>query len=168
MPRLLIHVEGETEEAFVNEILRPHLYAFGYHSVSARLLGNARLRERRGGIKGWQSSRRDILRHLRGDPGAINATMVDYYALPSDLVDGWPGRLAAKTLPLGERAAAVENAVLAGVASALGRYLPENRFIPSVLMHEFEALLFSDCQAFSRGLELPRSRRADAGHSRRL
>ena len=32
MTRLLIHVEGETEEAFVNEVLGPHLYSCGYTS----------------------------------------------------------------------------------------------------------------------------------------
>ncbi len=42
MSRLLIHVEGETEETFVNEVLSPHLVSFGYQSVSARLIGNAR------------------------------------------------------------------------------------------------------------------------------
>ena len=30
MTRLLIHVEGETEETFVNEVLGPYLYACGY------------------------------------------------------------------------------------------------------------------------------------------
>jgi hypothetical protein len=29
------------------------------------------------------------------------------------------------------------------------------RFVPFVLMHEFEALLFSDCAAFSRGIYRP-------------
>ena len=29
------------------------------------------------------------------------------------------------------------------------------RFIPFVIMHEFEALLFSDCAAFSRGIGRP-------------
>ena len=48
MTRLLIHVEGETEESFVNEVLAPHLYTHGYGLVSARLLGNARQRDRRG------------------------------------------------------------------------------------------------------------------------
>jgi predicted ATP-dependent endonuclease of OLD family len=51
MARLLIHVEGETEETFVNELLADHLYNHGYEIVSARLLGNARLREKRGGIR---------------------------------------------------------------------------------------------------------------------
>lgn len=46
MTRLLIHVEGQTEESFVNDILAPHLYGQGFTNVSARLLGNARQRER--------------------------------------------------------------------------------------------------------------------------
>ena len=35
MTRLLVHVEGQTEETFVNEVLAPHLYGFGLPSVSA-------------------------------------------------------------------------------------------------------------------------------------
>ena len=30
MTRLLIHVEGQTEETFVNAVLGPHLYKLGY------------------------------------------------------------------------------------------------------------------------------------------
>ncbi len=58
MSRLLIHVEGETEEAFVNEVLASHLFGFGYTKVSARLVGNARQRDRRGGIRAWSAVRR--------------------------------------------------------------------------------------------------------------
>jgi len=39
MDRLLIHVEGQTEEDFVNEVLRNYLVAKGYHSVGARICG---------------------------------------------------------------------------------------------------------------------------------
>jgi len=67
MARLLIHVEGQTEEAFVNEVLRDHLVSKGYHSVEARIVGNARLRQRRGGIRPWLSVRTDIVNHLRED-----------------------------------------------------------------------------------------------------
>jgi len=38
MTRLLVHVEGQTEETFVREILRPHLYLKGFNDVSARLM----------------------------------------------------------------------------------------------------------------------------------
>ena len=67
MARLLVHVEGQTEETFVNEILRSHLLHCGYESVSARIVGNARLRSRRGGIRPWLAVRKDIINHLRED-----------------------------------------------------------------------------------------------------
>ena len=88
MSRILVHVEGHTEEAFVNRVLAPHLCELGYTSVRARLLGNARQRSRRGGIRPWNSVRQDILNHLREDETALATTMVDYYGLPYT----WPGR----------------------------------------------------------------------------
>lgn len=51
MTRLLVHVEGQTEEQFVNKLLAPHLQDHGYSSVSARLIGNARQRGKRGGVR---------------------------------------------------------------------------------------------------------------------
>lgn len=82
MTRLLIHVEGQTEETFVNEVLGPHLYRQGYTKVGARLMGNARQRDRRGGIRAWSAVRGDIIRHLKEDAGCLVTTMVDYYGLP--------------------------------------------------------------------------------------
>jgi hypothetical protein len=79
MSRLLIHVEGQTEERFVNEVLRDHLVARGYHSVEARIVGNARLRERRGGIIPWASAKEDISNHLQEDLACIATAIVDYY-----------------------------------------------------------------------------------------
>ncbi len=155
MARLLIHVEGETEETFVNEILRPHLYRQGYTAVSARLLGNARQRDRRGGIKAWSAVRSDILRHLKEDPASLTTTMVDYYALPQSGGKAWPGREAAGNLPFPQKAATVERALLEDICQAMGDAFNPNRFIPFVMMHEFEGLLFSDCQLLSQGIGQP-------------
>jgi hypothetical protein len=142
MSRLLVHVEGETEETFVNEVLRPHLTDAGYLSVGARLLGNARARSRRGGITSWDTVKRDLIRHLAGDLGCIATTMVDYYALP----DNWPGRSQSSTLPIHLRADAMHQALAQDLVSSTPYGL---RFEPFVLMHEFEALLFSDCAKFA-------------------
>src|SRR5712692_3170489 len=98
MARLLIHVEGQTEEDFVNEVLRDHLVSKGYHSVEARIVGNARLRQRRGGIRPWPSVRTDIVNHLLEDPGCVATTMVDYYGLPQKGPASWPGRARAAGL----------------------------------------------------------------------
>lgn len=155
MPRLLIHVEGETEEVFVNEVLGRRLLDAGYERVGARLLGNARQRERRGGIRGWDVVRRDITRHLLEDRGSLSTTIVDYYGLPPDGQKAWPGRAAASTLPPAQKATHVEAALLEDLATHLGAGFDRRRFLPFVVMHEFEGLLFSDCEAFARGAGQP-------------
>ncbi len=155
MARLLIHVEGETEEAFVNELLADHLRAFGYESVSARLIGNARLRERRGGIRGWDTVKKDILNHLKEDSGCLATMLVDYYGLPQTGDRAWPGRAEAGELPFAGKSACVESALSADVAKELGKDFEARRFVPFVVMHEFEGLLFSDCQAFAESIARP-------------
>ncbi len=152
MTRLLVHVEGQTEETFVNELIRPHLIARGFTSVSARLLGNARQRARRGGIKAWTAVRDDITRHLLADLGCYSTTMVDYYALPATGTKAWPGRENANFLNHANKAQKVENAIALDISVSLKTPLQSSRFIPYVVMHEFEALLFSDCQAFANGV----------------
>ena len=152
MARLLIHVEGETEETFVNEVLRPHLYMRGYENVGARLVGNARLRDRRGGIRAWNTVRKDIIKHLKEDQGCLATTMVDYYGLPQTGSKAWPGRAAAGTLPFAQKAATVEHALSADIYYELGEGFDPSRFIPFVVIHEFEGLLFSNCALFSQGI----------------
>ncbi len=152
MPRLLVHVEGQTEETFVKEVLRPHLHNYGYEGVSARIVGNAR---QRGGIRSWSSVRDGILNHLKEDAGSVISTMVDYYGLPQTGGKAWPGRTEAGALAFEQRARSVENALLTDVCREMGRNFDSSRFIPFVVMHEFEGLLFSDCSLFAKGIERP-------------
>ena len=148
-------MEGQTEETFVNAVLGPHLYGCGYTQVSARLLGNARQRSRRGGIRGWHTVRDDILKHLKEDTGCLATTMVDYYALPQSGVGAWPGRQQAGGLPFSRKASTVQGALVANICSALGGGFNPARFVPYVIMHEFEGLLFSDCSRFAEGIGHP-------------
>ena len=152
MSRILIHVEGQTEENFVNAVLAPHLYRVGYTDVSPRLLGNARQRDRRGGIRPWDSVRNDILNHLRGDQVTLATTMVDYYGLPGT----WPGRERSRRLKsLNEQAASVETDLLDDIANSLGGGFDRRRFVPYVVMHEFEGLLFSNPDRFAQSIGRP-------------
>lgn len=157
MARLLIHVEGQTEEGFVNEVLRDHLLIKGYESIGARIVGNARLRRRRGGIRPWPSVRKDIVNHLLGDAGCFATTMVDYYALPQEGDGAWPGRAEAGHLnaKASKKASYVEKALQDDLSKEMGTRFDRRRFVPFVVMHEFEGLLFSDCAAFSRGIGRP-------------
>ena len=147
----MVHVEGQSEENFVNMVLSPYLNNRGYTRVNARLLGNARQRFRRGGIKTWTSVRKDILNHLKQDQGILVTTMVDYYGLPQT----WPGREEAPGKAFADRAASVESGLLKDVSDELGSEFDQRRFVPYVVMHEFEGLLFSDAQGFARGILRP-------------
>ncbi|MDA0769031.1 MAG: DUF4276 family protein [Chloroflexi bacterium] len=143
MTRLFIHVEGQTEERFVSDVLAPHLYQCGYESVSARLFGNARLRSKRGGVKPWGSVRQDILRHLKEDSRSISTTMVDFYGMPETGSKAWPGRDVTTNLAVGQKATAVADAIKTDICKEMGASFDVDRFIPYIMMHEFEGLLFS-------------------------
>ena len=155
MSRLLVHVEGQTEEAFVNEVLAAHLYGYGYTKVGARLVGNARQRDRRGGIRPWSAVRKDILNHLKEDIGCRSTTMVDYYALPQSGEKAWPGRAAAAQLDFADKAVTVENALLKDICNEMGGDFDHGRFVPYVMMHEFEGLLFSDANRLGQSIGRP-------------
>lgn len=153
MTRLLVSVEGETEELFVYQVLAPHLYARGYTSVVASLMGTAISRDNRGGVKAWDDVLKDIVNKLRGDRGLIVSTMVDYYGMPRD----WPGRAA---VPLSgatpsQIADPIEQGMLDAVVREMGSGFDASRFVPYVMMHEFEAMLFSDCSRLAVGIGMP-------------
>ena len=151
--RLIVHVEGETEETFVNELLAPHLQMrFGWTWVRARLMGNARRRDRRGGVKPWSSVQREILNNLRSDAGLVATMMVDYYGMQPTGPRAWPGRANASTLLYPENARSVERCLMKSIQQDMGPSFNQCRFVPYVMMHEFEALLFSDCAAFGSGI----------------
>src|SRR5207245_5552062 len=111
MARLLVHVEGQTEETFVNELLSQYLAERRFENVTARLVGNARQRSRRGGARSWDSVRRDIVRHLKQDQGCISTTMIDYYGLPRSGGKAWPGCEQAASLSVAHKAITVERAI---------------------------------------------------------
>jgi hypothetical protein len=81
--------------------------------------------------------------------------MVDYYALPQTGGKAWPGRKAAGKVSFAKKASTVENLLLKDICQELGDGFDPARFIPFVMMHEFEGLLFSDCESFSRGIGRP-------------
>ncbi len=155
MTRLLAHVEGRTEEEFVNEVLAPHLRERGYHSVKARLLGKARQRFRRGGIKPWPGVKKEIVNHLREDPGCVATTMVDYYGMLRDGSGAWPGRSLASGVEFPHKARTIEERIAAHVSEDMGSGFDNRRFVPYIMMHEYEAMLFSDCAVFATGIGRP-------------
>jgi Domain of unknown function (DUF4276) len=151
MTRILLNVEGETEESFVNNVIAPHLYNNGFHTVGARLIGNSRARSRRGGIRSWQETKKDIVRQLCQDQQLVVGLMVDYYALP----DNWPNRTEAEALSHLNKGDSIQKALRSEVENEMGQGFISSRFVPLVMMHEFESMLFSDCEKFAAVVGLP-------------
>lgn len=83
--------------------------------------------------------------------------MVDFYAMPQSGDGAWPGRADAGRLSPDPaiRGAAVQAAIHRDVCLELGSRFDPRRFVPYVSMHEFEALLFSDCEKLAVGLGHP-------------
>ena len=139
-----------TQSAPLLDHFRPEDVRRGTGTVAGGV--KPRPRAQRGGVKPWASACREIARRLHEDAGQIATTMVDYYGMPRTGSGAWPGRAAAATLPFPERARSVEEALSASVSTAMSADFDTSRFVPYVMMHEFEALLFSHCAKFGRGI----------------
>jgi len=133
MNRIRVLVEGQTEQAFIKEVLIP------YFDTRQIYLHAVKLR-RQGGITPYQRAKEVIVRSLKEDAALICTTMVDFYGMPAD----WPGRENAnRCQSCTEKADLVEGDILKDIAGHLGDSFNPKRLMPYVQMHEFEALLFS-------------------------
>lgn len=135
MNRVHILVEGQTEETFVRDLLQPHFMAKNIF-LTPIIMATKRTKagmKFRGGISSYQKVKKQILLLLKDSSVVAVTTMIDYYGLP----DKWPGvdRVSGRTCF--ERVAYLEK--------ALQDDINHRKFLPYLALHEFEALLFSDC-----------------------
>ncbi|MEZ5303327.1 MAG: DUF4276 family protein [Verrucomicrobiales bacterium] len=131
MKRILILVEGATEERFVKDVLHPHFWALGIHP-EPKIAATKRVKQGKdftGGISSFQQVLRD-LRLLCGDRNAILiTTLIDYYGLPTDFPK-----------PKAVSASAQENA--SEIEAAIENKIGDPRFKAFLMVHEFEAIAF--------------------------
>lgn len=84
MKRVLVLVEGQTEETFVKRVLGEHLSRFGVYAAPT-IAATKRVKSGKkfkGGVVSYARARRDLLR-LLGDSGAAAVTtMIDYSSAP--------------------------------------------------------------------------------------
>lgn len=134
--RLIVVVEGQTEEEFVKQVLGPHLAGYGVYA-SATIVGKHIAQKRGHGARGgghFRHWRTDIQRILGRDGGADLrvTTLFDLYGLPSD----FPGLDVHGTdSDTSHRCVSLE--------AALWEAFGDRRFIPYIQRHEFEALVFA-------------------------
>lgn len=128
MKRVIIYCEGPSEETFINRILVPEL-------IENRVFITATSFN---GVSKYSIIRKKLQNLCRSDTSAIVTTMLDYYGLPTDTP--------------GYRDSQVKNNIyecVEYVEKKMEEDIREANFLPNIVMHEYEALLFSDVRAFS-------------------
>ena len=152
MPRLYFFAEGQTEQTFADTILKPHFANYGVYMQNPVLIAHCRKKGKthRGGGGKYTPIRNDIIRFLKQEAGrdVFFTTMIDLYGLASD----FPGTEAAEKLrhdPYA-RIKSLEDSWFADIG--------DERFIPFITLHEYEALLFSEISHLSFFYENARAR----------
>jgi hypothetical protein len=138
MKRIIIVVEGQTEQEFVKQCIAPHLLnKYGIFSAVARLIGKP---GHKGGDVRYSRLKKDIDIVLR-EPDVVVSMFVDFFKLANDFPS------TDNCLKYGNaehRIACLEQALAVEINSQL--------FIPYIQRHEFEALLFSSHKGFLKYL----------------
>lgn len=134
----IIHIlcEGQTEQGFVEEVLRPYLQDKGITGVKSILITTNKKKNARGGMLTYNHALTDLklLQQTKIDgeyERHIFTTIFDLYALPDD----FPGFKKIETIN-------DPYAKVSHLEEAFADKIEDKRFIPYIQLHEFEALLF--------------------------
>lgn len=132
--RLLMLVEGQSEEIFVKRTLAPYLSERRVYVQPPIILWTKRLGSGggyRGGVSHWNQILRSLI-PLTRDSDAWVTTLLDFYGLPED----FPGyQQALEPGDPRQRVATLQEAFVEAIGHP--------RFVPFLALHEFEAWVFS-------------------------
>lgn len=145
MKRVLVLVEGQTEERFVKDVLDPYLWTKSI-VTTPKVVTTKRVKrgpDFKGGITDYLKVENDLKRLLNDSDAVAITTLIDYYALPSD----FPG---VNNCPSGPSLVKVRH-----VETEWERKINNSRFHAYLMIHEFEALLFAKPDALSSALYQP-------------
>jgi hypothetical protein len=137
MIRLNLLVEGQTEETFVRDVLAPY---YEGQCIYIKPIIVSTSRGHKGGVVSHAKVKPQLTKLCREDANAFVSTMFDLYALPND----FPGKNEENYPAQGNG-----HAKALFLEFHLNNDIGERNFIPNLMVHEFEALLFADTQKFS-------------------
>ena len=138
MKRLYILCEGQTEEEFVSAILNPYLQNVGvYAQPIICTTKRTPTKKYKGGVANFTKVKKELQRLCGEHPNELVTTMFDLYAFPYDA-------LALQNIPVDvyDKAHYIEQAITDEIGNRFGNIMF------SLVLHEFEGLLFSDVSAF--------------------
>ncbi len=140
MNRVLVSVEGQTEETFVRDVLRQHLWGVSI-DLQPVVITTHRVKQGanfKGGVLSYGKARNEIVRLLNDRSAVAVTTMYDLYHLPQD----FPGQATRPASGGRTKAVHLENAFKSDIG--------DRRFRPYLQVHEFEALLFVNPELTAR------------------
>jgi len=136
MKNLYIYCEGQTEEAFVKEVLRPYFWRLQLQLIPIICMTKRTdVGKHKGGITDYAKVKAELTRICREHSRELATTMFDYYGLPANT----PG-IDRHEADVFVRANHIEREIEKDIGS-------ENLFV-NLCIHEFEGLLFSAPEAF--------------------
>lgn len=140
-------VEGKTEQIFIEKVLAPYLARKNIYMKATQVTKPGQ----KGGDVHFHRVVKDLEIHLKQRSDTFITTMIDYYG-----VKEWPG---IKDVPANATPAqitkVINDATYNQVISLFAKERSDRRFIPYLVVHEFEALLFSDSASLAEVLNVP-------------
>ena len=135
MKYVYIYCEGQTEESFVNDVLYPYFSSMDiYVTPIIHKTKRTPTKAFKGGVSKYAPIKDELIK-LCQDSNCIVTTMFDYYAMPEDtpFIDH-------QDIDIYKRIDFIENAINEDIGY--------KNLLFNLVLHEFEALLFSEPQAF--------------------
>ncbi len=135
MRGIYIICEGQTEEEFVNGILRPYFNSHQIYDVRAILMATSK--GHKGGDVKYDRLKFNIEKLLARESDVIVTTFIDFFRLKSDF-------------PKFDDAQLITNKIkrVDFLEQALAEAINQPRFVPYIQLHEFEGLLFAAKDGF--------------------
>jgi Domain of unknown function (DUF4276) len=140
MSKVLILVEGQTEQGFIENVLSVHLASFGVFLIPIVIPTKAPRGSDpaiKGGSVTWRKIKKTLLNLLGDSSATLVTTMFDFYTRPDD----WPGNDSLPARSCYDHVRHLEAACTQEIA--------QQRFYPYLSLHEFEALLFTVPETFA-------------------
>ena len=137
MKQILIYCEGQTEESFVNEVLRPYMLPMDIQVTPIVCTTKRTDNETfKGGVSTYTKVKSELAWLCQQNPDKLVTTMFDYYRMPSNTPLIWDD-----SEDLYVRMNKIERAVEEDIGW--------RNLVFHLMLHEFEALLYSDPAAFA-------------------
>jgi hypothetical protein len=133
---IYILCEGQSEEEFVNAILRPYFFRFKIYDVRPILMPTSK--HQKGGDVKFDRLKYNAEILLKREKDIIVTTFIDFFKLKTDFP------LYNESLKITDKISRVKF-----LENAMQETIRNERFIPYIQLHEFEGLLFASNKGFN-------------------